>query len=147
MPWWPEWTTLAECKKYDPEIWFNLGPSGRYRRAAIQRAKRICYQCPVIANCLRENLTVPYGIFGGMTPLERWRLLGNQGYPSRSKPAFSTSVLPSGKSRKSASHTSETKSPAKSAASALGSLRYSNGGCLNDNRRPSPLGTHIRAIA
>lgn len=31
--------------------------------------------CPVRAECLRDNISVPYGVFGGATPLERVDIL------------------------------------------------------------------------
>lgn len=73
IPWWPEWTVKARCRGLDPDIFFELGPSGRTRKL-VQRAKRICSECPVRRLCLRDNLLVPYGVFGGMTPGERLRI-------------------------------------------------------------------------
>lgn len=75
IPWWPEWTRHGECLKYDPEIFFDIGVSGR-NPEKIKRAKAVCAKCPVIRLCLRDNIAVPYGVFGGMTPGERLKALG-----------------------------------------------------------------------
>jgi WhiB family redox-sensing transcriptional regulator len=79
LPWWQDWTGGAECRKYPPEWFYDYGRNSR----KINRAKWVCHHCPVLAECRRDNMKVPYGIFGGMTWLERWRYLGNTGYPSR----------------------------------------------------------------
>lgn len=52
-----------------PELWFSND------FAEMQLAQRICWKCPVIAECLieaYENNEV-YGIWGGMTAKERKR--------------------------------------------------------------------------
>lgn len=79
VAWWPEWTLEALCRDYPPEWFYEYGRNKR----KINRAKSVCHHCPVLAQCLRDNLTVPDGIFAGMTWLERWRFLGNTGYPPR----------------------------------------------------------------
>jgi WhiB family redox-sensing transcriptional regulator len=50
-------------------------------RLREKKAKAICGQCPVIANCLRDALAnnEPFGIWGGMSPDERYRLANNLG--------------------------------------------------------------------
>jgi hypothetical protein len=79
ISWWPEWTEEAECRNYPPEWFYDYGRNKR----KIERAKWVCQHCPVISQCLRDNLMVPDGIFAGMTWLERWRYQNNTGYPPR----------------------------------------------------------------
>ena len=127
--WWPDWTIDAACVGYDPEIFFDLSDkerTGRYNNRRVRKAKEICHTCPVIKDCLIENLRVPYGVFGGTTPIERWRLLGRHGHPSSSKPAFLSSGQRSTKSPEKPAHR-------KSAASSLTNLRNRNGYYLNDH--------------
>lgn len=64
------WRYRAACRGRDTEVFFELGKSER----RIRTARVVCEQCPVRAECLRENLTVPYGMFGGLTEAERRRL-------------------------------------------------------------------------
>lgn len=42
-------------------------------------ALAICAGCPVREQCLEDNLTDPYGIFGGMLPTHRRRLAAERG--------------------------------------------------------------------
>lgn len=85
LPWYPEWTRFAECRKYSldfvDEVFFEHGNNGRL----IATAKAICAQCPVIHKCREFNRYVPFGIFFGMTALERWRWNGFKGYPQSNK--------------------------------------------------------------
>jgi WhiB family redox-sensing transcriptional regulator len=76
MPWFPDWTTQAACRgkfsKDGPEPFFDYGSD----KAKILNAKRVCWRCPVREECLRDNLNVPYGVFGGFTEDERSQLAG-----------------------------------------------------------------------
>ena len=71
------WMADAVCRGVDPSIFFpNSGDTGK-------RAKDICRQCPVAAQCLAYALkftgpmggtqprTSDHGIYGGTTPWER----------------------------------------------------------------------------
>ncbi len=75
-PWFPDWTTRAACRgkfsKDGPELFFDYG----HDKAKIASAKRVCWDCPVREECLRDNLRVPYGVFGGYTEAERSVLAG-----------------------------------------------------------------------
>jgi WhiB family redox-sensing transcriptional regulator len=55
----------------DPSIFFPAAGSRRARHEA--RAKSVCEACPVLTQCRQYALdgAEPYGIWGGMTPLER----------------------------------------------------------------------------
>jgi len=69
----PEWTRDALCAQVDPELWFpDKGGSTR-------PAKRICRDCPVLAECrdyalARGDLD---GVWGGLSERERRRLRGH----------------------------------------------------------------------
>lgn len=65
------WMEQARCAQANPETFFpEKGGSAR-------DAKAVCMRCPVRAECLDDALTrrEPYGIFGGLTPRERAKLL------------------------------------------------------------------------
>jgi WhiB family redox-sensing transcriptional regulator len=66
------WTDLAECRGTDPEIFHPISTEGP-GRLVVAEAKRICYRCPVSADCLDWALRAgePAGIWGGTTPEER----------------------------------------------------------------------------
>ncbi|MBQ0974520.1 WhiB family transcriptional regulator [Streptomyces sp. RK31] len=78
-----EWRDQAACQSEDPDLWFPP----KYADAwlpQIDQAKNICRACPVLSQCrdfaLTERLTD--GIFGALTPNERYRALRNR-LPSR----------------------------------------------------------------
>lgn len=79
LPWFPEWVTEAACRFSDPQLFFPASCSQRAARAA----KRICFECPVRKICLKENLEVPFGIFGGYTEWERRKIRGLPGDPHK----------------------------------------------------------------
>ncbi len=65
-----QWREQALCAQADPDLWFpEPGESAR-------TAKLICDWCPVRGECLEWALAAgePYGIYGGLTPLERHTL-------------------------------------------------------------------------
>ena len=70
IPWVPDWTTYAACKRSDPDELFVQG-------AAQNRAKTVCSGCPVKSECLADALDnrVEFGVWGGMTERERRALL------------------------------------------------------------------------
>lgn len=130
LPWWPEWTSQAACRDHDPEIFFELGPNSRNPRL-INRAKKVCWGCPVIRQCLHDNIGLPYGIVGGMTPRERWRLMGYPGRPSRVKLEYSSFVLlsmkPSGHWQTTVPKAVQKQQSNRSSSEFLTSLRFQNG--------------------
>lgn len=73
-----DWQLEAACRKTNPETFFHpegeRGPRRRDREAA---AKAVCQSCPVVAECLEHALNVrePYGVWGGLSELERGLLL------------------------------------------------------------------------
>ena len=67
------WMDDARCTDTDPELWFPELDSVWRARAA----KRICEKCPVKKECLDYALVNRFrdGIWGGLSPTERNRLL------------------------------------------------------------------------
>lgn len=70
MSWTNDWTTRAACHGTDPDALFVQG-------AAQNRAKAVCFGCPVRAECLADALDnrVEFGVWGGLTERERRALL------------------------------------------------------------------------
>ena len=72
------------CAGADPEIFFtieadespDLTSDQRYKlnKRNKQKALELCMSCPLRVACLEQNITTPYGIFGGKTAMERRRL-------------------------------------------------------------------------
>jgi len=82
------WQLKASCRGVDVSVFYHpAAERNKARRQRIARAKMICQQCPVIAECLDHALRVrePYGIWGGRSEDERAALLGVQSlqYPAR----------------------------------------------------------------
>jgi len=69
------WREAAACLEHPAIVFFgadeNEAPGER--RAREDRAKSICAQCPVCAECLDYALSTreSYGIWGGLTEIER----------------------------------------------------------------------------
>jgi WhiB family redox-sensing transcriptional regulator len=77
-----EWQLDAACAGLDTALCYQAdNERGASVRLREKKAKAICGQCPVIANCLRDALAKnePFGIWGGMSPDERYRLANNLG--------------------------------------------------------------------
>ena len=70
MAWTNDWTARAACRDSDPDALFVQG-------AAQNRAKAVCFGCPVRAECLADALDngVEFGVWGGLTERERRALL------------------------------------------------------------------------
>lgn len=62
------WKDYALCAQADPDAWF---PEKGKNCAAV---RRICFRCPVRAQCLNYGLDEEHGIWGGLTRDERRRL-------------------------------------------------------------------------
>lgn len=73
------WQDRAACKGMDPTIFF--GPENaetvKEKRDREDAAKEVCNTCPVKQECLEYALEAreAYGIWGGLTELERKALL------------------------------------------------------------------------
>lgn len=69
----PDWHEHASCRGYDINLFF---PDYNGGKKAFAIAKQICQSCPVIAECLDNQLKLEsfddqWGMFGGKTPQER----------------------------------------------------------------------------
>lgn len=53
--------TILPCRSHDPDLWFAETP------AELERAKQLCADCPVKAECLASALSrqEPWGVWGG----------------------------------------------------------------------------------
>jgi WhiB family transcriptional regulator, redox-sensing transcriptional regulator len=70
------WQHRARCLTVGPALFFGPDRERGARREEREReAKRICADCPVLEPCRSHALRVrePYGIWGGLTELERER--------------------------------------------------------------------------
>ncbi|NED99231.1 WhiB family transcriptional regulator [Phytoactinopolyspora halotolerans] len=65
-----DWMSQAACRSAEPDELFVPG-------AAQNRAKAVCFGCPVRTECLADALDnrTEFGIWGGMTERERRALL------------------------------------------------------------------------
>lgn len=69
-----DWQRHAACRNLDSSMFFHPdGERGVKRQRREDRAKAICADCPVRAECLDHSLRVeePYGIWGGVDEIER----------------------------------------------------------------------------
>ncbi len=73
-----EWMDRAACIGMDPQMFF---PPGEVKGAGVYRqARSVCYDCPVINDCLEYALREfprqddDHGMWGGTTPRERRRI-------------------------------------------------------------------------
>ena len=66
------WQHQAACRTEDPELFFPVGNAGP-AKLQVQKAKRICAQCPVREACLRYALdrNEGIGVWGGTDEDER----------------------------------------------------------------------------
>lgn len=75
-----DWQLDAACRDADAGVFFhpeNERSRSRSRARREAAAKQLCARCAVRAACLHHALAVrePYGVWGGLTESERWRLL------------------------------------------------------------------------
>lgn len=70
-----EWRERAACLAYPAVVFFGVDDSETpaERRGREESAKRICLTCEVRQQCLEYALATkePYGIWGGLTEIER----------------------------------------------------------------------------
>lgn len=57
-----DWTRRAECRTYDPDLWFPVVPQD------AEKAKAICAGCPVAAQCWQwaQDTHQAFGIWAGV---------------------------------------------------------------------------------
>jgi WhiB family redox-sensing transcriptional regulator len=78
-----DWMVDALCAEIDPE---GMYPEDGHHVDAANAAISLCRACPVQTQCLTYALTIEhgvsarhrYGIWGGLTPAQRWRLVAAQ---------------------------------------------------------------------
>lgn len=81
------WQLDGACRGMDSDVFFHsAGEGARTRRRRERIAVEICRGCPVMAACRAHALSVrePYGVWGGLSEIERAELLGLQSlrYPA-----------------------------------------------------------------
>jgi WhiB family redox-sensing transcriptional regulator len=82
-----DWRDRAACRDVDPDLFFPVGSFGPAQEQ-IERAKAVCGECSVIADCLAFALiALPDGVAGGMTPTERARVRDSSTTPRRRRAA------------------------------------------------------------
>lgn len=66
------WQNQAPCSGHDPDLFFDAAERDP---GAADLAKDICHTCPIRLQCLDRAmlLSEDYGIWGGLTPVERGR--------------------------------------------------------------------------
>jgi WhiB family redox-sensing transcriptional regulator len=71
------WRDQAECRTVDPELFFPISTTAEGLRQT-ERAKQVCWLCPVQAECLAWAVQTgqPSGIWGGLSEQERDDLYG-----------------------------------------------------------------------
>jgi WhiB family redox-sensing transcriptional regulator len=65
------WMAGGNCRNYPPEVFFPSDGVG------VDRARKICAGCPVMAECLEHALDnrIEHGVWGGCSERERRRIL------------------------------------------------------------------------
>jgi len=65
------WMLAARCREFDPAAFFPSDGVG------VDRARRICAECPVRMECLEYALEyrIDHGVWGGASERERRRIL------------------------------------------------------------------------
>jgi WhiB family redox-sensing transcriptional regulator len=83
------WQLRASCLGHPLEVFFPDDHARSSLRRREDAAKRICLQCPVVAECRDHALRTPehHGIWGAMTAQERARELVGHGHARRSLPS------------------------------------------------------------
>jgi WhiB family redox-sensing transcriptional regulator len=81
-----KWQLRASCLGHPLEVFFPDDDARSSLRRREDAAKRICRQCPVVAECRDHALRTPehHGIWGAMTARERARELRGHGDTQRS---------------------------------------------------------------
>lgn len=69
----PQYPRDALCAGLDPEIFFPVDEDN-IDSERVKHAKGICAVCPVRLQCLAHGMGEGFGIWGGLTTVERRRL-------------------------------------------------------------------------
>lgn len=75
-----DFRALAACRELEPELFFPVGtPGAPLYDAQLEQAQAVCAKCPVLESCAWFALDNPdmteFGIWGGMTPEDRAKIL------------------------------------------------------------------------
>ncbi len=75
------WQLRGSCRDHPAEVFFPDEVRGRELRRREDKAKGICRECPVLAQCRQHALASPepYGIWGATTARERAVMLSANG--------------------------------------------------------------------
>lgn len=76
-----DWQLRAACKDVSTSQFFHPeNERGMARADRDERAKKICYRCPVMRSCREHALRShePYGVWGGLSERERQELLAKR---------------------------------------------------------------------
>lgn len=81
----PDWFEKSLCKKKHIDLWYppldSDSPDKYYRIA-----REICHRCPVWKECLEKGKGEVWGMWGGLTPLERTAITNKNPKPTALRP-------------------------------------------------------------
>lgn len=85
-----DWRHRALCRNEDPELFTAEGETG----AHVEQARHVCARCPVADACLEWATTrrEKAGVWAGLTPGERERLIRTRHIPAVPTPSISDMV-------------------------------------------------------
>jgi WhiB family redox-sensing transcriptional regulator len=71
-----EWKWDAACQGMGPNTFYLEVFKPKENKMRVQTARQICGKCPVQTECLDYALDncIAFGIWGGLTPVERWKV-------------------------------------------------------------------------
>lgn len=78
----PAWHAQAACRGAGPEAFFppespeRRGPSRQAQLAYEAAAEQYCARCPVTVECLEAGQGEGHGLWGGLSPSQRYRRRG-----------------------------------------------------------------------
>lgn len=88
------WQLMAGCRDEDPALFFQPdGERSPAREERHRRAKAVCARCPVSLACQEHSIQQrePFGIWGGLSELERHLAAGSTRDHQRHRITTSTS--------------------------------------------------------
>lgn len=81
----PDWLSQSLCKNRHVDLWYPpLDSDSPDKYYAV--AREVCRHCPVWKNCLDSGTTETWGMWGGLTPLERTVFSNKAPKPSAIRP-------------------------------------------------------------
>lgn len=78
----PDWMSRGKCDPSTAIIFFGKAKEGKWERKPREAmAKEICKLCPVVVDCGQYAFAnkIDYGVWGGLTEMERRDILKNRG--------------------------------------------------------------------